>query len=36
MLAVVKVFRTSLVAVPALSRVDGATTSGPVAGAMRT
>src|SRR5260221_604939 len=32
MLAVVKVFKTSLVAVPALRRVEPASTSGPAAG----
>src|SRR5204863_9571528 len=36
MLAVVSVLRTSLVAVPALSRVEPASTSGPVAGATTT
>src|SRR5260370_1367735 len=36
MLAVVSVLRTSFVAVPALSRVEPARTSGPVAGAMTT
>ena len=36
MAAVVKVFSTSLVAVPALSRVDPASTSGPVIGRIRT
>src|SRR5256885_17193500 len=36
MLAVVKVFKTSLVAVPALRRVEPASTSGPVAGEIRT
>src|SRR5205807_5130480 len=36
MLAVVSVLRTSLVAVPALSRVEPASTSGPGAGATST
>src|SRR5207249_11825627 len=36
MAAVVSVLRTSLVAVPALSRVEPASTSGPGAGAMMT
>src|SRR5262249_57729482 len=36
MLAVVSVLSTSLVAVPALSRVDPASTSGPGAGAITT
>src|SRR5436309_15141522 len=36
MVAVVRVLRTSFVAVPALSRVEAASTSGPGAGAMTT